>query len=170
MEVSAYTFAQFETALEGVEEKRMNKRGTGGRETKLGSRRRLDDTRLWASRPELVIEALEVWPNNAEINPERLDLVRAIAAIKAALGPKREDYYGHVLKWALGYPDNDGKVVRDIWDSIKDAELGADWLFNQARPYGFCGDVQDDFAKPPYDPETFCVLDANVIHARIDEL
>ena len=168
---AAYTFEQFESALAGVEEKRPNKKGAGLRETKTAPRLNLDHPRLQASRPELVIEALEVWPNNAENNPTHLDFVRAMAAIKSALGPKREDYYGDILKWALGYPKNDGKYVRStVWDSIKDAEVGADWLFRRARPYGFFGDAQDDFAEPGYPPEGFYSLDADGVRARVDEL
>jgi AAA domain len=171
MEPATYTLEQFEAALVGVEEKRASKRGAGLRETKTGSRRSLDDPQLHASRPELVIEALEAWPNNAETNPLHEDFVRAMAATKSALGPKREDYYGHVLNWALGFPKNDGKYVRRTWDSIKDAEVGADWLFSQARPYGFLGDVQDYFfADPAYPPESFDGLDADGVRGRIDEL
>jgi hypothetical protein len=166
MQVATYTLEHFETALAGVEEKRPS-RGAGLRETKTAPRLDLDHFRLRASRPELVIEALEAWPNNAETNPTHLDFVRAMAAIKAALGPKREDYYGQVLKWALGYPENDGKYVRTVWDSIKNAEVGADWLFDQARPYGFRGDVQEDFADPAYPPESFYGLDADGIRGRI---
>ena len=40
----------------------------------------------------------------------------------------------------------------------------------QTRPHGFSGDAQDDFVDPPYDPESFCVLDADSIRARMDEL
>jgi len=171
MEAATYALEQFEAALVGVEEKRPNKRGARLGQTKTGSRRSLDDPQLHASRPELVIEALEKWPNNAETNPLHGDFVRATAAIKAALGPKREDHYGHYLKWALGYPGNDGKYVRKTWDSVKDAEVGADWLFRQARQYGFVGDAQDDFlADPPYPPETFYGLDADGVRGRIDEL
>jgi len=98
MEAATYTLEQFQAALVGVEEKRPSKRGAGLRATKTGSRRSLDDPQLQASRPELVTEALEKWPNSAETNPLHEDFVRAMAAIKSALGPKREDYYGHVLK------------------------------------------------------------------------
>jgi hypothetical protein len=171
MEAARYTLEQFEAALAGVEEKRPSNKGAGGEKRSTGTRLSLDHPRLLASRPELVIEALQVWPNNAETNPTHLDFVKAMAAIKSALGPKREDYYGEVLKWALGYPQNDGKYVRStVWDSIKDAEVGAEWLFDQARPYGFCGDAQDDFADPGYPPESFYGLDADGIRARIDEL
>ena len=172
MEAATYTLEQFETALAGIAEKRPSKRAAGVHETgtKTGRRLSLDDTRLHASRPELIIEALEVLPNNEETHPDRVDIVRVIAAAKAALGPKREDYYGHVLKCGLRYPDNDGEYVRGIWDSIKDAEVGADWLFAHARPYGFAGDIQKEFADPAYPPESFYGLDAAGIRARIEEL
>jgi hypothetical protein len=170
MEAAAYKLEQFEAALADVEEKRPNKTGAGLRETKTAPRLDLDHSRLRASRPELVIEALEAWPNNAETNPTHLDFVRAMAAIKASFGPNREDYYGQVLKWALGYPENDGKYVRTTWDSIKNAEVGADWLFDQARRYGFAGDIQEEFTDPTYPPESFYGLDADGIRGRIEEL
>jgi hypothetical protein len=172
MDGTRYTLDQFEAALAGVEEKRSNKKGAAGGErgTKTAPRLSLDDPQLRASCPERVIEAIEAWPNNEETNPRHPDFVRAMVAIKAGLGPKREDYYGQVLKWALGYPRNDGKYVRTTWDSIKNAEVGAEWLYAQARPYGFSGDAQDAFADPPYPPETFYGLDADGIRGRIDEL
>jgi hypothetical protein len=35
--------------------------------------------------------------------------------------------------------------VRKTWDSITDASLGAEWLFQTARASGFTGDAQADF-------------------------
>src|SRR5262245_32066309 len=165
---AAYTLEQFEAALAGIEEKRPSKRAPTGPETgtRAAQRLSLDDTKLHAARPELVIEAIQRRPNNAENNPTHLDFVRWMAAIKAALGPKREDYYGHVLTWALEYPGNDGKYVRGVWDSIKNAELGADWIFVQCR----FSDPQADFADPAYPPESFYGLDADGIRGRIEEL
>ncbi|MGE4257249.1 MAG: primase-helicase family protein [Xanthobacteraceae bacterium] len=172
MVATTYTLEQFETALGGVEEKHSSKTGLLRCEkgSKSKSRLGLDDRRLRASHPELVIEAIRTRPNTAENNPTRADFVKWMIAIKAALGPKRENFYGQVLEWALDYPDNDGKFVRQVWDSIKDAELGADWLFAQTRAHGFSGDAQDEFADPPYDAESFFTLDADAVRGRVDEL
>ena len=72
-------------------------------------RKGLDDPSLWASSPALVLEALAAWPNDGDTLPSHEDFVRALAAIKAALGPTREEYYGAVEEWALGYGENSAK-------------------------------------------------------------
>jgi hypothetical protein len=118
--------------------------------TSATTRKSLDDPSLHASSPELVIEALGVWENDLDSHD---DFVTALAAVKAALGPRREEFYGDVEAWALGYGGNDEAYIRKTWESIKDAAVGADWLFSQARRKGFHGDAQVDFAEGNSDAE-----------------
>jgi hypothetical protein len=108
-------------------------------------RHSLDDANLHAQSPELVIAALEAWPNTSENVPTHDDFVAALAAIKAALGPDREDHYPAVLDWGLGFPGVDEAYVHKTWHSIKDAAVGASWLFGKARAAGFTDDAQADF-------------------------
>lgn len=108
-----------------------------------GARKGLDNPALHAPRPALVLEALAAWPNTL---PTHDDFVAALVAIKAALGPDREDHYGAVEDWALGYDGNDADYVRKTWDSIGDASVGWEWLAGAARAAGdFSADAQDDF-------------------------
>jgi Family of unknown function (DUF5906)/Bifunctional DNA primase/polymerase, N-terminal len=111
-----------------------------------GSRKGLDNVALHAPRPELVLDALAAWPNTADNVPTHDDFVAALAAIKAALGSDREDHYGAVEDWALGYDGNDADYVRKTWDSITDAAVGWEWLAGAARASGFAEDAQEDFA------------------------
>jgi len=111
-----------------------------------GTRVSIDDPRHWAPTPELAIKALKARPNTAENNPRRDDLVRYIAAVKAALGLNREEYWPDVWEWAATYEGNTEDDVRKIWDSITETELGYTFLADNARAYGFDDDVQQAFA------------------------
>jgi hypothetical protein len=123
---------------------------TGGKIVTVGAaaagpiRRRLsiEDVSLHAPNAELVLEALVFLKNTADNFPTHDDFVRILAAIKAALGPQREEYYAQVLEWALGYVGNTEDYVRKVWDSIRDSSLGAEYLFQMARGFGFHGDAQ----------------------------
>jgi hypothetical protein len=64
------------------------------------------------------LDLLKVWPNTPENVPTHIDFVCAIAAIKTALGPDREDYYPDVEQWSLGYDGNTPEYIRERWDSI----------------------------------------------------
>jgi hypothetical protein len=110
----------------------------------------IDDPRHWAPTPELAIRALKARPNTAENNPRREDLVRYIAAVKAALGPNREDYWPDVLEWALAYEGNKEDDVRKIWDSIRETEIGYSFLAGSARAHGFI-DAEYEFDDVPPD-------------------
>jgi len=110
------------------------------------TRKKLDNEALWAKSPALVLQALEAWPNNPDNLPSHDDFVTALAAIKAALGPKREDYYSDVLGWALHHDGIRPEYVKKTWDSITDASLGAAWLFQNAKTSGeFTAEAQEDF-------------------------
>jgi hypothetical protein len=116
--------------------------GTGMPSTRKG----LDDKSLHASSPKLVLEALEAWPNGPDTLPSHDDFVAALAAIKAALGPDREDYYADVAAWAMNHETIRPDYVRKTWESINDAALGASWLFATAKATGrFDGEAQEDF-------------------------
>ncbi|WJR78771.1 DUF5906 domain-containing protein [Bradyrhizobium sp. NP1] len=148
-EITSDAIDGFFTALRGL----VHKKGWG--EIQKGAlagsgvpstRKGLDDASLWASKPSLVLEALQVWPNSPDTLPSHDDFVTALAAIKAALGPKREDYYSDVLAWAMNNDSIRPDYVRKRWDSINDAALGAAWLFATAKATGkFDGEAQEDF-------------------------
>jgi Family of unknown function (DUF5906) len=106
----------------------------------------IDDPRHWAPTPELAIKALKARPNTAENNPSRDDLVRYIAAVKAALGKNREEYWPDVLDWALEYEGNTDDDVRKIWESVNESELGYWFLVAHAKAHGFDDDAEADFA------------------------
>jgi hypothetical protein len=144
--------------------RKAERRGTSAK------RKPLDDASLHAPNSQLVLEALEYFRNTPENLPTHDDFVQALAAVKAALGPDREEYYPDVEEWGLQYNGNDDEYVRRTWDSIKDAAVGWDWLVAQARKHGFSGDAQLDFADPPYDPKSFFDIDANAVRSQIGEL
>ena len=113
-----------------------------------GTRHGLDAVELHAPTPAVVLAALEAWQNTDDNVPTHDDFVAALAAIKAALGPKRENHYSDVEEWALAYDGNDADYVRKTWDSINDAAIGWEWLAGQARATGnFSADAQSDFEE-----------------------
>jgi hypothetical protein len=91
-----------------------------------GTRKSLDDTSLHApGGPEAVVALLKVW------RPEEMahdEFVEAGAAIKAALGPTREDFFSDFLEWAPGARSQEYDETRKRWDSFTDAALGWDYL------------------------------------------
>jgi Bifunctional DNA primase/polymerase, N-terminal len=89
------------------------------------TRKSLDDPSLWAPSPEAVLELLAAW------TPDELahdDFVAAMAAIKASLGPRREEFYGEVLEWAPGVRSTEDDATRKVWESISDAQVGWGYL------------------------------------------
>jgi Family of unknown function (DUF5906) len=116
--------------------------------TESKPRQKLDNASLHAPSPEHVIELLKVW------RPEHFthdEYVRALAAIKASLGPRRDEFKGEVLEWSPGVRASEGDAFEKRWDSIKDSTLGWSWLCGQAHRFGYMGDVEADFAvdAPP---------------------
>lgn len=114
-----------------------------------GTRKSLDAIELHAPAPADVLTALKAWENNADNVPTHDDFVAATAAIKASLGPAREDHYADFEEWALTYDGNDADYVRKTWDSVTDAEIGWEWLSGRARSVGDFSDAQADFADAP---------------------
>lgn len=96
--------------------------------------------------PEALKEAIELLPND---NLDYDDWIRLVAAIKAGFGGD-EDYYPVFERWCLKYAGNTPEDVRRRWDSVTSSELGANYVFDQARAHGYndAGDVfeaDDDF-------------------------
>jgi hypothetical protein len=112
-----------------------------------GQRKSLEDPSLWCPEgPGNVVAALQ------EYQPENLghdEFVRHMAAIKAALGPDREDFYPDVLIWAPGIRSTEEAATRKVWDSITDAEIGWDWLAKKAG----LRDADHDFVETTDAPE-----------------
>ncbi len=119
-----------------------------------GARKSLDDPSLWAPSPQHVLDALAVW------RPPHMDhdaYVQAIAAIKAALGPEREQYFPEVLEWSPGVRSTEADEARKRWDSVHDSALGWEFIAGHARGCGYSGSADPDFAtEVPADamPET----------------
>jgi hypothetical protein len=117
-----------------------------------GARKPLSDPSMWAPSPQHVLDVLAAWPNELASHDE---LVAALAAIKAALGPDREQYYGDVEEWILGYPGTDDAYAKKTWDSITDAEAGWSKLANLAGQGHAAAQVEfDDGATGQPIPET----------------
>lgn len=110
-----------------------------------GTRKSLDNKALHAPASEDVLAILKAVPCDAEAFPERDDFVRVLPAIKAALGPDRDEHWPDVLDWALGYPGAEEEYITKIWESIKDAELGWSFLLAWAQGHGYAGQAQKDF-------------------------
>jgi hypothetical protein len=115
-----------------------------------GKRKVLPDQSLSASSLDLVKEALAATP--VDVFSTRDELVTFLVAVKASAGEHADELYPDVLEWALQYPGCEEEFIENIWTSIRDAELGAEWLFGFARKYGFHEDAQADFADNAGEP------------------
>ena len=105
----------------------------------------LDNPALWApGGPAQVVDALKQW------RPEEMshdEYVRALAAIKASFGPRRDEFKGDALEWSPGIRSTEGDAFEKRWESIKDSSLGWLWLSAQA------GIVEFDEVKPGDNPD-----------------
>ena len=104
-----------------------------------GARTGLDDPSLWAPSPQAVLDLLEKY-RPATLGHD--DFVKHLVAIKAALGPTREDYYPAVLEWAPGIRSTEFDETKKRWDSIHDASVGWNWLLDKS---GSTVGAKDDF-------------------------
>lgn len=97
---------------------------------------------LLAPDPNTAVAALKAMPN--DIDRERW--VGVAHAFKAAVGGD-EEFYGPFEDWCLQWPDNTPEKARALWDSIRDAEVGAHALFGAAREAApeFIEDAKDEF-------------------------
>jgi len=94
----------------------------------------------------MVLDALKVW------RPEHMghdEYVQALIAIKAALGPRREEYRGDVLEWSPGVRSSEDDQFEARWTSITDAKLGWSFVEGVARRFGYSGGAQHAFADTP---------------------
>jgi hypothetical protein len=115
-------------------------------------RKGLDEPSHWCSGgPEMVMRSLQFFKNTDETNPSRDDAVASMHAIKAALGPRREEFKADVVDWLGEYGWDDPDEPEKIWDSIRDSSLGWSWLSGKARAAGFDEEVQADFDDVPAD-------------------
>lgn len=127
-----------------------------------GTRKSLDDPSLWAPSPGAVVALLIGW-QPAELAHD--DFIAVSAAIKAALGPAREDHYADYLGWAPGDRCTEDEATRKVWDSITDAQVGWDWLASRAGQGGAAAQTEFDdgageAAMGPAAPETHNVLES----------
>lgn len=125
-------------------------------------RKPLSDPSLHAPTPQLALEALDLWKNTDDNLPDHEDFVLALRAIKAALGPDREQYYPRIEQWAHDYPGITKAYIRGRWDSFSDSTVGWRWLCSLAAAAGFTGQAQLDFATDK-DPN------ANIPKTKIEE-
>jgi hypothetical protein len=119
--------------------------GTGKREgLSSGTRTGLDNPSLHAPSPEAVLDLLASYRPQGHMPHDQF--VQHMVAIKASLGPDREDYYADVLAWAPDIRSTEDEATRKRWDSIHDASIGWGWLCQKA------GYVGADYAdEPPQD-------------------
>jgi putative DNA primase/helicase len=81
--------------------------------------------------PDLVERAIEAIGNNFGYD----EWIKYAVAIKAALGGSEEHY--HIFEdWCLLWPGNTAEIARQKWDSIRDASIGAQFIFDHARAAG----------------------------------
>lgn len=110
----------------------------------------LDDPKHWAPSPEAVLELLR------QYRPEHHDhdiYVQHLAAIKASLGPHRDEFKGEVLEWSPGVRSTEPDQFETRWASITDSSLGWSWLCGEASTAGYHEDAQADFDDHKITPE-----------------
>ncbi len=119
----------------------------------------LDDPKHRAPSPEAVLELLKVY------RLDHLDhdaYVQHLAAIKASLGPRRDEFKGDVLDWSPGIRATEPDQFETRWASITDSSLGWSWLCAEASAAGYHEDAQADFDDNAVTPEyAGTVLDPN---------
>jgi hypothetical protein len=98
-----------------------------------GQRRKIGDPTLMAMSLDTLKKAIGLIP--CEEIYDRGEWLKVVIAAKAACGGSEEFYENVVLPWCLSYSKNTKDYVRRTWDSIYDAELGADYVYHVARGY-----------------------------------
>ena len=98
-----------------------------------------------------VREAVAVIPNDNERFPTRTDYIRMGCAIKAALPNHPVEAFGIFSDWAYRwegndrFAENDPDTVESDWQRMHPPfEIGAPWIFEYARDFGF-STAGDDF-------------------------
>src|SRR5271166_4543729 len=123
--------------------------GAVGSSMSDSQRREIGDPALKAMSLDTLKKALELIP--CEKIYERGEWFKLVVAAKAGCGGNEEFYEDVVLPWCLRYEKNTKDYVRKTWDSIKDAQLGADRIYGVAREYepSFNDDILEMFAASP---------------------
>lgn len=122
-----------------------------GHGTLTDARGKIDQTHLLGS-VERIREATALIPNTNDTHPGRDDYLRMGYAIKAGCGPDHEDEALEIFQeWAARWEGNDAfdcndpeEVERDFHKMIPPYEVGAEFLFDTAKGYGF-SNAADDF-------------------------
>lgn len=94
--------------------------------------------------PEQIEDALKYIPNKQLKYDE---WIRMCAAIKAALGGD-EGCYGMFAEWCAQYEGNSPDDIRKRWDSVSESSLGASYVIEKARDYGY-NDAANVFEADP---------------------
>jgi len=127
-EITPDQLVEFLNAAKEIMEKAGSK--TASKSKSVGgvsTRKPIGDISLMADAP-LIEQALEAIGNELDYDK----WIKFTAAIKAALGGKEEHF--HIYEeWSLRWPDNTVEIIRAKWDSIKDANIGAAFIFKHAR-------------------------------------
>jgi hypothetical protein len=121
-----------------------------GSSAATGKHRPIGSPELMASDPADVLALLKAC-SNADNNYD--EFIRLLAAIKSSFGETAEDFYPQVEAWALTYEENTPEVVRDKWNSFRDAALGWSYLEAWGRSHGYNEDAQRAFADTPQPAE-----------------
>lgn len=100
---------------------------------------------------EAVEQAVRLLPNTAASHPHRDDYLRVGYAIRAALPDEPERAFAIWLEWALRWElgGNTEESCRADWERMQGPyRIGASWLFDAARQYGY-NDAADEFEVLP---------------------
>jgi hypothetical protein len=119
--------------------------GAVGSSTNGGERRKIGDPGLVAMNLDTLKKGLELIP--CEKIHDRSEWLKLLIAAKAGCSASEDFYEKVALPWCLRYEENTRDYVRKTWDSIKDAHLGADYIFKIARDYdpSFFDDIDELF-------------------------
>ena len=122
------------------------KSGVVGSSASGGARREIGDPVLMAMNLDTLRKALELIP--CEEIYQRSEWLKLMIAAKAGSGGDEGFLEKVVLPWSLRYQENTVDYVKKTWNSICEAELGDEYIFQIAREYEptFLDDIQEIFA------------------------
>ncbi|HWE72587.1 MAG TPA: phage/plasmid primase, P4 family [Stellaceae bacterium] len=109
---------------------------TGGGE---GERLPIGDDSLRAKDLGELARALAAIPNDVDYD----GWIALMAAVKTASNADEKFYAEHFAPWSMRHPKCEETYMRTRWDSIRDAQIGADYIYGEARKHGFQGGVDD---------------------------
>jgi len=97
--------------------------------------------------------AVQLIPNTAERFPTRADYIRMGYAIKAATAEHPSEGFEIFSEWALRYDGNTPEQIEADWASFDGPyEIGAEYLFEMAREFGYSTATLDFQAEDPPPP------------------